>query len=207
MPAAPRPGATARARSSSPSTPSTSWLPPWARPPPFRETCAARGKRLPTVRWTVRRAWSTISRAPTDHTDMPETRWRRMFEVFADALERSADEREAFLLAACGSDEELRREIDELLAQHAAGSGVLDRAAVGTGPVGPIDAADAPADAMEGTHIGPYRLGRRLGEGGMGVVYEAEQTGALSRRVALKLVKPGMDTRELIARFSAERQT
>jgi serine/threonine protein kinase/tetratricopeptide (TPR) repeat protein len=140
---------------------------------------------------------------------MPETRWRRMFDVFADALERPAEEREAFLLAACGADRELRREIDQLLSAHDAGPGVLDRAAAAFSSITAVGSPDAPAlaDPIAGSLIGPYRLGRKLGEGGMGVVYEAEQTGVLTRRVALKLVKPGMDTRELIARFAVERQT
>jgi non-specific serine/threonine protein kinase/serine/threonine-protein kinase len=71
-------------------------------------------------------------------------------------------------------------------------------------PTGPEGAPSAPEDI--GTVIGPYRLVRRLGEGGMGEVFEAEQTEPIRRRVALKVIKQGMDTRAVVARFDAERQ-
>ena len=64
-----------------------------------------------------------------------------------------------------------------------------------------------PQDSVQPSErIGPYRILQRLGEGGMGEVYEAEQESPIRRRVALKLIKPGMDTREVVARFEAERQ-
>ncbi len=74
----------------------------------------------------------------------------------------------------------------------------------GTLPLGPTDPAAAGEDV--GTVIGPYRLVRRLGEGGMGEVFEAEQSEPIRRRVALKVIKQGMDTRAVVARFDAERQ-
>ena len=69
------------------------------------------------------------------------------------------------------------------------------------GPVGPPVAAEGP-----GSVVGPYKLLRRIGEGGMGVVYLAEQTSPIRREVAVKIIKPGMDSGQVIARFEAERQ-
>ena len=63
-----------------------------------------------------------------------------------------------------------------------------------------------PAPATPGTQIGPYKLLQQIGEGGMGVVFMAEQTEPVQRKVALKVIKPGMDSRQVIARFEAERQ-
>ena len=65
---------------------------------------------------------------------------------------------------------------------------------------------DQPVTEQPGDSIGPYKLLQQIGEGGMGVVYMAEQTEPVERRVALKIIKPGMDTRQVIARFEAERQ-
>ena len=78
-------------------------------------------------------------------------------------------------------------------------------------PPVPADAGDStvtlnPAPASPGTMIGPYRLLRQIGEGGMGLVYHAQQTHPIRRDVALKLIKPGMDSRHVIARFESERQ-
>src|SRR5262245_51575943 len=92
--------------------------------------------RVYSVAWTRPARPGTIG--PPIGPTMPETRWRRMFEVFGDALERPAAEREAFLVAACGGDPELRREIDQLLAAHDAGPGVLDRAAAAFSSVTPV---------------------------------------------------------------------
>src|SRR5262249_31837062 len=63
-----------------------------------------------------------------------------------------------------------------------------------------------PAMEVGGAHIGPYKLLQQLGEGGFGVVYMAEQTEPVRRKVAVKIIKPGMDTKEVIARFQSERQ-
>jgi len=129
-----------------------------------------------------------------------------MFEVFANALDRPAGEREAFLAESCGTDSALRGEIAELLAAHE-GDGVLERPALPDTVVDAPPPEGAGADGAVEGEIGPYRLLRRLGEGGMGVVYEAQQSGALERRVALKLIRVGMDSREVVARFVLERTT
>ncbi len=69
-----------------------------------------------------------------------------------------------------------------------------------------LSPADPPLAERPGTVIGPYKLLQQIGEGGMGVVFMAEQTEPIQRTVALKIIKPGMDTRQVIARFEAERQ-
>jgi serine/threonine protein kinase/WD40 repeat protein/tetratricopeptide (TPR) repeat protein len=124
-------------------------------------------------------------------------------EIFFAALERTApDERAAYLSAACGHDDALRRRVEALLAAHDEPDSRLDRPAAEPGltmPLRPI--AEGP-----GTLVGAYKLLQRIGEGGFGVVYMAEQQEPVRRIVALKIIKPGMDTSEVIARFESERQ-
>ena len=124
-------------------------------------------------------------------------------EIFFAAMERESPEaRAAYLDEVCGSDPDLRRRVERLLdAQPKVGS-FLDSPAAG-----PTMTLPSP-QAMEGpgTVIGPYKLLEQIGEGGMGVVYMAEQTQPVRRKVALKIIKPGMDTQQVIARFEAERQ-
>jgi len=112
--------------------------------------------------------------------------------------------RAAFLAEACGGDEGLQRVVEVLLSAYD-----RERSFLESPPVGPRDvptAALSPSPEGPGTAIGPYRLMEQLGEGGMGVVYVAEQTLPVRRKVALKIIKPGMDSRQVIARFEAERQ-
>jgi serine/threonine protein kinase len=122
----------------------------------------------------------------------------------AESIFRSAIETQtpaqwpAFLDGACGKNTELRERVEQLLQAHAAPDGRQN-----CGETWPID---QPLTEEPSTQIGPYKLLQRLGEGGMGVVYMAEQTQPVQRRVALKIIKPGMDTRQVIARFEAERQ-
>src|SRR5262249_54999717 len=123
--------------------------------------------------------------------------------LFHLALGRPPAERSAFLDNACRGDLALRQRISLLLRAHDNPASFLARPAVG--PAVPDTAPGG--DAIEaGTHIGPYRLLRLLGEGGMGAVYLAEQEQPVQRQVALKVIKPGMDSRQVIARFEAERQ-
>ena len=132
--------------------------------------------------------------------DTQDGRWPRLWEIFHEALEKPAPERGGFLESACAGDAELRREIEELLLAHeASGGGFLSGDPAGR----PL--AD-PAERTLGARIGRYRILSIIGEGGMGVVYEAEQEEPIRRRVALKLIKVGMDTREVVARFESERQ-
>jgi hypothetical protein len=121
-------------------------------------------------------------------------------EIFtAAAHEQDSAQRAAVLERACGDNHELRRRVELLLAEHAAQDSFLDRPAV-------VATLDLPASERPGQQIGPYRLLQQIGEGGFGIVFMAEQTGPVRRRVALKVIKPGMDSRQVIARFEAERQ-
>jgi WD40 repeat protein/serine/threonine protein kinase len=123
--------------------------------------------------------------------------------VFLAALDRaSAAERAAHVEAACAGRPELLRRVRELLAAHDESRGPLDAP-----PAGPGATADVPPPAgPAGGVVGPYKLLERIGEGGMGTVWVAQQTEPVKRLVAVKLIKPGMDSRQVIARFEAERQ-
>ena len=117
---------------------------------------------------------------------MISERHSRVKDVFLEACDLDIDERAAFLERACAGDVALRHEVEELLVHD-----------------------QAPVDSILGSapdRIGSYRLLQKIGEGGMGEVWEAEQVEPIRRRVALKLVKWGMDTKEVLARFESERQ-
>ncbi len=127
--------------------------------------------------------------------------------VFASALAiaRPAD-RAAYLEKACAGNPALRREVEALLSAHAADN-PLDRPPADLAVTGDHDATEAGPPAAEvGDRIGPYRLMEQIGEGGFGLVFVAEQAEPVRRKVALKVLKPGMDTRDVVARFEAERQ-
>ena len=127
----------------------------------------------------------------------------RQREVFLKALEKpTAAERAAFLDGACGGDVELRAAVETLLADHREDS-FLEQPAVAAQPTIWIAKPD---DEAVGQTLGRYKLLERIGEGGCGVVYVAEQTEPMRRRVALKVIKLGMDTKAVVARFEAERQ-
>jgi serine/threonine protein kinase len=122
--------------------------------------------------------------------------------LFLNALEiPTAGERAAYVEAQCGADPELRKEVEELL-DHARRLGPF----LESDEEGVDDTIGHPISERPGTVIGPYKLLQQIGEGGMGVVFMAEQTEPIQRTVALKIIKPGMDTRQVIARFEAERQ-
>jgi serine/threonine protein kinase/tetratricopeptide (TPR) repeat protein len=122
--------------------------------------------------------------------------------IFLAAIDGHAPEQwPGFLQQACAGDIVLRAEVEKLLhAQAALGS---FHEATGLAPPEP---ADQPIAERPGTVIGPYQLLEQIGEGGMGVVYLAEQEQPVRRRVALKIVRPGLDTAQVLARFEAERQ-
>ena len=128
-------------------------------------------------------------------------------QIFEQAVARPAGQaREAYLLGACAQDRGLRRRVDELLAAFDE-AGELDFLNTGDRRLeAPTVLADARSDEGPGTIIGRYKLLQQIGEGGMGVVYLAEQQEPVRRRVALKIIKLGMDTKSVIARFEAERQ-
>jgi len=123
--------------------------------------------------------------------------------IFGRALEfESPDDRSAFLNEACAADPGLRAEVEDLLRAVAGAGDFMNR------PVRPypVTISHAPIPERPGTRIGPYRLLQQIGEGGMGVVYMAEQEQPVRRKVALKIIKPGMDSAQVVARFEAERQ-
>ena len=142
------------------------------------------------------------------------TRERGVKAVFDEAAEiDNLEARGAFLDRACAGDLELRRKVELLLEAYQNAGSFMERPAIeaaiartpGPADLSPGEAARPLAEGP-GTRIGPYKLLHRIGEGGMGVVYMAEQDKPVRRTVALKIIKPGMDSAQVIARFEAERQ-
>ena len=122
--------------------------------------------------------------------------------VFTEALEKvDPAERAAFLDQACAGEPDLRERIERLLQRHQETAGLLHSTQFPDGNSG-----DQPIAEGAGSVIGPYQLLEQIGEGGFGVVFMAEQTQPVRRKVALKVLKPGMDSRQVVARFEAERQ-
>src|SRR5262249_2116025 len=134
-------------------------------------------------------------------------------EIFHQALARGPEERAAYLEQACAGDPALRASVEALLRANVGATGFLEQ------PAGNVAAqSDAPATRWTalsvepppfeglGTVIGPYKLLQQLGEGGMGTVWMAQQTEPVKRLVGIKLIKASMDSRQVIARFEAERQ-
>ncbi|MFN8176444.1 MAG: serine/threonine-protein kinase [bacterium] len=127
-------------------------------------------------------------------------RARAIAEIFADALGVAIHERAAWLESACGSDPALRAEVESLLDAHAAARDAF-RTPIRLGP------AAEPAESRVGRELGPYRIVALIASGGMGSVYEGERVDRqFEKRVAIKLVRAGMGTPELLERFRAERQ-
>ncbi len=124
----------------------------------------------------------------------------RLKEILAEAAGQATPEaRAAYLEAACQGDAELRRQVERLLGAHERAGDFLEQSVVPAPEEKPI--GEGP-----GTLVGRYKLWQEIGEGGFGRVFLAEQTEPIRRQVALKIIKAGMDTREVIARFEAERQ-
>jgi serine/threonine protein kinase len=143
-----------------------------------------------------------------------ETNFEREAEIFdaALALEDPAH-RHAYLVEVCGGDAALRSRLERLLATHEHADDFFVGCVAGMKPA--LDAAEQrsvpafdpdAADDQIGKRVGPYKLLQKIGEGGCGAVYMAEQEKPVRRRVALKIIKLGMDTKQVIARFEAERQ-
>ncbi|MEM7204114.1 MAG: tetratricopeptide repeat protein [Planctomycetota bacterium] len=117
----------------------------------------------------------------------------RLHDLFTQAFELSSGERTPFLDQACGSDASLRAQVEALLQAHSSADEFLAE-------------PGANGDQAPGERIDRYKLLQKIGEGGFGVVWMAEQTEPVRRKVALKVIKLGMDTRQVVARFEAERQ-
>ncbi len=123
--------------------------------------------------------------------------------IFAEALEKkTAEERAAYLDKACEGDGDLRSKVETLLKAHNEAGDFLEVPAFDA----KVTLDESPLTEKPGTRIGRYKLLQLIGEGGFGVVYMAEQEEPIRRRVALKIIKLGMDTKQVIARFEAERQ-
>ena len=132
-----------------------------------------------------------------------ETR-RASEAVFYEALELPPGERGHFLKNACGGDADLRAEVEALLGAHDEAAEFLHVDAPAPRQLEAEFARLKPEE--KGERIGPYKLLEKIGEGGFGVVWVAEQEKPMRRRVALKIIKLGMDTRDVMARFEQERQ-
>ena len=127
----------------------------------------------------------------------------RAIEIFTEAIELPTEERAAFLDRACAGDQALRGKIEALLRSNDRAGDFLEKP-----PSESLGEARAkvPAGEKPGDWVENYKLLQQIGEGGCGVVFMAEQEGLVHRRVALKIIKPGMDSESVIARFEAERQ-
>jgi serine/threonine protein kinase/WD40 repeat protein len=128
-------------------------------------------------------------------TDDPRVR-----EILDHAADLPPAERSAYLETACAGDPALRAEVESLLAALEDADEFL------VSPAGSPRVEEAPVNDSLGTMIGHYKLIEKIGEGGMGVVYKADQSQPVHRQVALKIIKPGMDTSAVIGRFEAERR-
>ncbi len=135
---------------------------------------------------------------------MNAERWRQVEEIFNQAIERPEAERASWIQNACGGDAALRAEVDSLLES--------DRIAAGQFVVSQVEKAvvelsEAGRPLVEGRRLGPYRLIRELGRGGMGAVYLAARDDRhYESEVAIKVVRPGLDTEFILRRFRRERQ-
>ncbi len=135
---------------------------------------------------------------------MSSEHYRRVKEVFSAAVEHQTGERAAFLAHACAGDPNLRGEVESLLAHDHPAENFIEESAF---EVAARLMADSETRSPEGSSIGRYRVLRELGRGGMGVVYLAEREGGqFHQQVAIKVVKRGLDTEEILRRFRHERQ-
>jgi serine/threonine protein kinase len=124
--------------------------------------------------------------------------WKKIKEIVGAALERESDARAPFLDEACAHDESLRAEVESLLSEYKKSTGLSEH---------PVSGQLLDPVPLEFKSIGPYQLIRKLGEGGMGQVWLAEQAVPVRRQVALKLIRAGVDDRAVLRRFQSERQS
>jgi serine/threonine protein kinase/Tfp pilus assembly protein PilF len=121
--------------------------------------------------------------------------------IFFAARQKPPQDQAAYLDQVCGDDLALRRRAEQFLSAQADLGSFLE-----SGAADLLATIDGPIRECPGTLVGPYKLMEQIGEGGMGLVFVAEQQHPIRRKVALKVIKPGMDTRQVVARFEAERQ-
>src|SRR5436190_12751045 len=138
---------------------------------------------------------------------MTPERWRQVEEIFQGALDVAPDERTRYVLAACGGDDVLCQDVQLLLRQHDSAGELPDQPLYANTELGMLESFMDDEDPMLGRRLGAYRIEREIGRGGMGAVYEASRAdNEFSKRVAIKLVKRGMDTDFILRRFRKERQ-
>lgn len=140
---------------------------------------------------------------------MRKERWQRLENIFAEAVEIPADQRERWLDDACAGDPEMRSEIGRMIDADAAAEGVIDSPVFASPTFSELFPAieDSVPPDLAGTRIGPYELVRELGRGGMGAVFLAKRADReFEQFVAVKLIKRGMDTDFILKRFRNERQ-
>src|SRR5215813_14329780 len=138
---------------------------------------------------------------------MTPERWQQVEEIFQTALDLPEAKRESYLCEACAGDDTLRDEVVNLIAYHKTGDAVLQELAPAQAQAQALDSLATDRDPLIGRRVGAYRIEREIGRGGMGAVYEAVRADKeFSKRVAIKLVKRGMDTDFILRRFRKERQ-
>ncbi|MCU1263914.1 MAG: serine/threonine protein kinase with repeat [Acidobacteria bacterium] len=139
---------------------------------------------------------------------MTPERWLKVEEIFQAALDLGPTERDQYVCQACADDETLRQEVETLLAQHESAGDLLEENLYGQTAIPVLETlAFEDIDPMIGRRLGAYRIEREIGRGGMGAVYEALRVDReFNKRVAIKLVKRGMDTDFILRRFRKERQ-
>ncbi len=131
---------------------------------------------------------------------------KRAHEIFEVSLALAPEERGAFVRAECANDAALEAEVGSLLGALERAGGFMVTPTMGPPPETTVGTEPASMDSLTGESIGPYKLLEPLGEGGFGTVYMAQQEVPIRRRVAVKVLKPGMDSKQVVARFEAERQ-
>lgn len=135
---------------------------------------------------------------------MSANQWERVKDLFHAALARRPEDRQQYILDVCGADEALQREVRELLAAHMEDGNFVDTPAiVHLFP----NAQDDDADNWSGRRVGVYRITEEIGSGGMSRVYRAQRDdGQFEQQVAVKILRPSLESRDFIARFRSERQ-
>ena len=144
---------------------------------------------------------------------MTPERWQQVEAIFQTALDLVPEERGRYLAEVCAGDVSLKSDVENLLSQHESAGSLLEEPPYGDtelGALGSLEAiieAEADDDPLIGRRLGAYRIEREVGRGGMGAVYEAIRVDKeFNKRVAIKLVKRGMDTDFILRRFRTERQ-